>query len=657
VEQLLLVLMKATLVLAGGLLLTAALRRAPADARHLVWLVTVAALLALPVLAGWTPLRVDALAHLAATQAQPAPAEASAPASATAPREWSAHTERVSPPRAGVAPAAAPRRAWPLPAPRTTALVVWLTVAAALVARLAVGLLAVRRMVREARPLEGAGWEQVLCDAADRLGLADVPRLVSSEGTDVPFASGLWHGTIVLPGDADGWSAERRRLVLFHELAHLKRRDLASHLLGRVACAAYWFHPLAWIAARRLRAESERACDDLVLACGARPSSYASHLLEILTTARAAGAPQAVVAMARRAEFEGRMLAILDPAARRRVLGRAPSAVLATALGALFLCVAALAPSQAAPAPAVAHAAPAPSASPAEAVAADERPVISPREMARLEKEARAEVAHLTESERKHERERDREKEDENDEEQDSAKPTGDELALLTKVLQTDADASVRRSAAWALSDGGDGAGATALAHALTSDADASVREMAGWALADSSGDAVTQALAKAVQSDQSDDVRAIAAWALGQRPDAGAALLAAAADRSSAVRENAIWGLGHQDLEKAPAPVVAALRDDQAAVRLVAAWTLAQIGDPAAAPALRDAFKAEKDDEVRQGLFHALTRAGDRSPDVIAQMLEEKDPELRAKAVAALSRREGLGPWPWPRPDPRPFP
>jgi HEAT repeat protein len=167
----------------------------------------------------------------------------------------------------------------------------------------------------------------------------------------------------------------------------------------------------------------------------------------------------------------------------------------------------------------------------------------------------------------------------------------------------------------------------------------------------------VTQALAKAVQSDQSDDVRAIAAWALGQRQHAGAALLAAAADRSSAVRENAIWGLGQQELEKAPAPVVAALRDEKPAIRLVAAWTLAQIGDPAAAPALRDAFKAEKDDEVRQGLFHALTRAGDRSPEVIAQMLEEKDPELRAKAVQALSRREGLGPWPWPRPDPRPFP
>jgi beta-lactamase regulating signal transducer with metallopeptidase domain len=650
VEQLLLVLAKATLVLAGGLLLTAALRRAPADARHLVWLVTVAALLALPVLAGWTPLRIEALGDLRQTEAAP-PVPAAPPAVAAAPHEWSAHSERVAPPRAGIARPADTRSPWALPSAGAVAIAVWLGVALVLLARLGLGLLAVRRMVRDARPLSGGGWDEVLCDAADRLGLADVPRLVCSEATDVPFASGLWRGAIVLPGDADAWSDERRRLVLFHELAHLKRHDLASHLLGRVACAAYWFHPLAWIAARRLRAESERACDDLVLACGARPSSYASHLLEILTSARAAGAPQAVVAMARLAEFEGRMLAILDPAARRRVLGRAPSAVLATGLGALFLCVAALAPSQAA---AVAStASPEPAARPAEAVAPDERPVISPREVARIEKEARAAMERLG---REHSRERERDHDDESGEDRD-AKPTGDELALLAKVLQTDADASVRRSAAWALADGGEDAGASALARALTSDADAGVREMAGWALADSTGDAVTQALQKALQSDQSDEVRAIAAWALGQRPQAGSALVAAAADRSSAVRENAIWGLGQQELEKAPAPVVAALRDDQASVRLVAAWTLAQIGDPSAAPALRDAFKAEKDDEVRQGLFHALTRAGDRSPEVIAQMLEEKDPELRAKAVQALSRREGLGPWPWPRPDPRPFP
>jgi HEAT repeat protein len=180
---------------------------------------------------------------------------------------------------------------------------------------------------------------------------------------------------------------------------------------------------------------------------------------------------------------------------------------------------------------------------------------------------------------------------------------------------------------------------------------------MAGWALAEAPGDNASRALAAALH-DPSDDVRAIAAWALGQRPQPDKApLLAAISDRVAKVREAAIWGAGNQDLEKAPAPVTAALRDAETPVRLVAAWALSQIGDPDTAPALRAAFKDEKNEEVREALFHALMLVGDRSPDVIEQMIDSKDPDLRSRAVHMMSRGGGVWPWPWPRPDPRPMP
>ena len=112
------------------------------------------------------------------------------------------------------------------------------------------------------------------------------------------------------------WSLDRRRAVLLHELAHVRRHDLVGHTLGRLACAVYWFHPLVWTAAKQLRSESERACDDLALSCGARATDYAEHLLDIVTSVRRDATPSVALAMARRKEFEGRMLAILDPELR-----------------------------------------------------------------------------------------------------------------------------------------------------------------------------------------------------------------------------------------------------------------------------------------------------------------------------------------------------
>ena len=78
-----------------------------------------------------------------------------------------------------------------------------------------------------------------------------------------------------------GWPTDRRRDVLLHELAHVKRLDCLTQALAQVACALYWFNPRHGSRARRMRVERERACDDLVLGAGTRASDYAGHLLEM----------------------------------------------------------------------------------------------------------------------------------------------------------------------------------------------------------------------------------------------------------------------------------------------------------------------------------------------------------------------------------------
>ena len=113
------------------------------------------------------------------------------------------------------------------------------------------------------------------------------------------------------------------RVVLLHELAHIRRRDCLVHCLAQAAFALHWCNPLMWMALARLRAERERACDDLVLVAGTRGSDYAEHLLDIARQFRRQGIGVAAVAMARPSELEGRLLAILDPVRSRRPADRA----------------------------------------------------------------------------------------------------------------------------------------------------------------------------------------------------------------------------------------------------------------------------------------------------------------------------------------------
>jgi len=140
---------------------------------------------------------------------------------------------------------------------------------------------------------------------------------------------------ILLPEAASEWPVERLEMVLTHELAHVRRRDLWWRLAGTLGCCLYWFHPLAWWAAAQQRKESEMACDDQVLT-GCSSDSYAEGLVAVAREASGARTPAAVMAMAKPRELEGRLLAVLDGSRRR---GDVSSRRVASALFAGLLMV------------------------------------------------------------------------------------------------------------------------------------------------------------------------------------------------------------------------------------------------------------------------------------------------------------------------------
>src|SRR5215207_10124438 len=344
---LVLLLIKATLILVAALGITMAMQRASAGARHLVWLVTLGALLLIPALTAWAPLRLEILparelapqSAVESTPAEPVHTDAPHPIAAPAPSSSSLTAPAAGAPSdAGILASLRGVSVW------SVALGLWATIALAIIASLAWSALVVRRLVRRSQSLDDQSWLTPLWEVSDRLGLQEAPRLLMSPDAKMPFACGLATPTIVLPSECEGWSQERRLAVLLHELAHVRRRDLMGHTLGRLVCAVYWFHPLVWTAARQLRAESERACDDLALSCGTCATDYAEHLLDIVTSVRRDSTPAVALAMARRKEFEGRMLAILDPELRHSMPSRRQSFALIGSLGVVAILVGAAAP-------------------------------------------------------------------------------------------------------------------------------------------------------------------------------------------------------------------------------------------------------------------------------------------------------------------------
>jgi hypothetical protein len=139
---------------------------------------------------------------------------------------------------------------------------------------------------------------------------------------DVPATCGLLRSTVILPRHHEAWSSRTLDRVLLHELAHVRRGDCRSYLVGDVARALHWPNPLIWLALQRLRAESERACDDLVLSRGNAPSSYAQDLVSLMRRAKIGHPlPGSVLTMASPSGLGGRVRAILDPERPRRPVG------------------------------------------------------------------------------------------------------------------------------------------------------------------------------------------------------------------------------------------------------------------------------------------------------------------------------------------------
>jgi HEAT repeat protein/beta-lactamase regulating signal transducer with metallopeptidase domain len=644
-------LVKVTLVLGLAASAAFALGRASAATRHLVWSLALASAVAIPALSFALPRWQLPIVTLTAESAPVVALEPVTPPAPPTSRHTRTTPRAADPVEASVrGPALSPAFAMPH-IPLTTALLtIWAAGVVAVLARLVLGLVAVQWMSRRTVRVTDAPWLPLARELASELGIARLTFL-SSARASMPMAAGVFRPAVLMPEDANEWPLERLRIVLLHELAHVKRRDCLTHVIAQMACALHWFNPLAWIAARHIRTERERACDDLVLACGTAGPDYAEELLEIARVMRGGRYPAvlagATLAMAHRSQLEGRLIAILDPKLPRSGVSRSRAALAA----ALVACAlpplatmqpwavatvegAALVPEDARPESAM-DANPAPRLEPRP----EPQPNPNPSAQAGARETAQSVATAVSANA--------------------SAAVSRQAPAIAGSAVQGAIQAGIQsswqtvvQSVVQGAIQGANNAAQTAdakraadprMVAALTAalkDSDKDVRETAMHALVQLRDPSIFEPLVQALK-DPSPDVREQAAHGLGQLRDKRAVdpLMAALKDTNADVRENVVHALSQLRDPRAVDALMLALKDDNPSVREQAAFALGQIRDTRAVDALVGALKDTNADVREQAVFALGQLRDKRAAAALSPMIKDADADVREQVVFALGQ------------------
>jgi carboxyl-terminal processing protease len=352
---------KTTLLFLTAGTLTGILSRRSAALRHLVWTTAFLGALVVPILdvslPGWNiaclPGAILGASRAAELEPSPAPNTAQPTTNrAVAMLEGSAldqsiaadvssdstsiHQPEASPARSTESVAAAtasPPRSWHY---SQIAPLIWLAGVAVLLARVLAGFMALKRLARRTTVVENHSLNRELLRLAHVRGIDHPIRLGLSPAASIPMTWGLLRPAILLPRDATAWPADRIRVVLLHELAHIARRDYLTQLFGTLARALHWYNPLAWWALAQMKAEQEQSADDCVLNAGMESDVYACELLKVTSQyPHPQFTPSAALAIGRSARIQRRLETILDDSRDRRPLS--PRAGIAVAVAALVI--------------------------------------------------------------------------------------------------------------------------------------------------------------------------------------------------------------------------------------------------------------------------------------------------------------------------------
>jgi beta-lactamase regulating signal transducer with metallopeptidase domain len=228
----------------------------------------------------------------------------------------------------------------------------WLVGAIVMLGRVGASLFQTRRLVRESSPLpdEVAGpFHTVVQELCHTFRIGRKVRLACSDWLNVPAVCGtIWPVLLMPTAMLTGIPLEQWRVILAHELAHVRRHDYLINVFQMVIEAVFYFNPAVWWISRQMRSEREACCDALAVRVTGQPLTVARALVNVAAWSRQGNgqSPKALVAWqsahgnASPGELTDRVKRIAQPnsSPRLRMPWYSLSGILVTSY-ILFLCL------------------------------------------------------------------------------------------------------------------------------------------------------------------------------------------------------------------------------------------------------------------------------------------------------------------------------
>ncbi len=213
-------------------------------------------------------------------------------------------------------------------------LVVYLLGVAVLLTRESLAYVSFRRGVLRWAKRPPPEMEDRLQELKAELGICRAVALQISRNAASPMVVGLLRPVLLLP--TQSYPDDELRLIMAHELIHLKHHDIGAKMLLALTAVLHWFNPLVHMMVKAARRDMEMACDDQVVKHSGPDAKkrYCNLLLDLAVRPGPTGNSVLSTAIGGSKEIlETRIKGIFDVSRKRRGIAELTVAALVVLVG------------------------------------------------------------------------------------------------------------------------------------------------------------------------------------------------------------------------------------------------------------------------------------------------------------------------------------